>query len=171
MTVLVTGATGFIGSHLVKYLRDRDEKVISLIHDEPLWSIWLTEALYNTVLVRGDIRDFNFLMRVLNRYEVSDVYHLSAQSIVKIAHKDPVNTFDINVMGTVKLLEACRQIGVKKVLVQSSDKVYGDQMDATLEHKLIPTEPYGTSKVCTDVIAQTFTKNYGMNIVLSLIHI
>jgi nucleoside-diphosphate-sugar epimerase len=101
---------------------------------------------------------------VLNQYDISDVYHLAAQSIVKRAWKDPIGTFDINVMGTVKLLEACRLLDVKNVIVQSTDKVYGNQMNADLNCNLKPTEPYGTSKICEDYIARTFNITYGLKI-------
>lgn len=167
MTVLVTGASGFIGSHLVKRLTDDDEKVVSLVHDSPVWTRWLKESVKPTIKVHGDIRDSHFLRRVLNQYEVDKVYHLAAQSIVKRAYKDPVNTFDINVMGTVKLLEACRQLDVEKMIIQSTDKIYGNQIDATLESPLRATEPYGSSKIAADVAAQTFAETYGMNIVIS----
>jgi len=167
MMILVTGASGFIGSHLCKKLTEKGEKVIAQIHN---WvpSKWLSEALRNCIKVRGDIRDFAFLRRIIARYEISRVYHLAAVSIVKTAFRDPINVFDVNVMGTVKLLEACRQIGVKKVIVQSTDKVYGEQENAVVwKTPLIPTEPYGTSKICADVIAQSYTKTYGMNIIIT----
>lgn len=164
MTVLITGAAGFIGSHLARHLVKRGEKVVSLVHDWPIMNEWFKESLEPTIRVRGDIRNISFLKRVLNQYEVSKVFHLAAQSIVKSAWKDPVNTFDVNVMGTVKLLEACRQLDVDRVLVQATDKVYGNEMDAEVTSRLKPTEPYGSSKVCVDLIAQTFAKTYNMRV-------
>jgi len=165
MRILVTGATGFIGSHLVNYLK-KNHKVVAVVRD-CFRTKWLREALEGTIRARGDIRDFHFLKRVINQYDISHVVHLAALSIVKKAHKDPINTFETNVMGTVKLLEACRQLEAEKVLMQSTDKVYGNQMGATIDSPLIPTEPYGTSKICADVVAQSFMKTYGMNIVVT----
>jgi len=166
MTVLITGSTGFIGSHLVKEYVELGEKVVAVIHDTPVWTKWLTEALDGAILVQGDIRDGAFLRRVMNQYDVDMVVNLAAQSIVKKAWRDPVNTFDINVMGTVQVLEACRLLEVEKVLIQSTDKVYGNQRSAIPESHLIPTEPYGTSKICSDVIAQCYMNTYDMDILI-----
>jgi nucleoside-diphosphate-sugar epimerase len=165
--VLVTGASGFVGTHVVKYCREHGLKVIAVLHDEVVWSKWLQESLADTVRVKGDVRDTQFMMRVLNQYGVTDVIHLAAQSIVKRAYKDPLNTFAINVMGTVSVLEAVRQLQTSKVLIQSTDKVYGDNLQAIVGSKLVPTEPYGTSKVCVDIIAQTYRQTYGMPIVVT----
>jgi len=167
MTILVTGATGFIGSHLVKRLREEGEKVVSLVHDCLIWTKWLKKSMKHTIRVHGDIRDFHFLKRVINHYEVSHVFHLAAMSIVKHAYKDPISTYEINVMGTVKLLEACRQLDVEWILVQTTDKIFGNQRGATVDSKYIPTEPYGTSKICCDVIARSFAETYGMNIIIT----
>jgi len=165
---LVTGATGFIGSHLVKTLIERGEKIVAITHDCKLGvNKWLYHQLRRTIKVNGDVRDIRFLKRVMTQYEIDKVYHLAAQSIVKHAWRTPVNTFDINVMGTVVLLEACRQLEIPKILVQSTDKVYGDQMDAKTISNLKPTEPYGTSKICADLAAQTFIKTYDMNIAIT----
>ena len=166
MRVLVTGATGFIGSHLCKALADKGHEVIALVRDvRP--SRWLREALRSCVKVRGDVTDYFSILRPINHYEVDAVAHLAAMSIVKTAYKDPINCFRTNVMGTIHVLEACRQIGVEKVLIQSTDKVFGNQIGATKDSRLIPTEPYGTSKICTDVAAQCFMNTYGMNIVIT----
>lgn len=165
MTALVTGASGFIGSHLVKQLLDGGEEVIALLH-HTRWSKWLKEALSGAIIVYGDIREYHMLMNILNQYTPDEVYHLAALSIVKTAHRDPINTFDINVMGTVKLLEACRQTEVPKILIQSSDKVYGDLEFATGSDPLCSSEPYGTSKTAADMIAQTFADTYDMEIAI-----
>ena len=165
MTVFVTGAMGFIGSHLVRRLLDEGEEVVALIHDYRV-SDWLRFALDGAIRVVGDICDYHFLVRVLNNYCPDEVYHLAAISIVKTAHRDPIGTFSTNVMGTVKLLEACRQTEVPKILIQSSDKVYGDLEFATGLDPLCSSEPYGTSKVAGDLIAQTFADTYDMHIAI-----
>lgn len=164
MNVLVTGASGFIGSHLVRKLMDEGENVVSLIHDCPVWTKWLSESVKPSTKAHGTILDLHFLKRVINQYSVDTVFHLAAQSIVKRAYNDPINTYHVNVMGTVNLLEACRQLDVERILIQSTDKVYGNKIGAAVEDRLIPTEAYGTSKICTDVIAQTFTETYDMPI-------
>jgi len=166
MTVLITGSTGFIGSHLVKEYSKLGEKVVAIVRDIPLWTNWLTEALDGATLVHGDVRDFHFLMRVINQYSPDKVVHLAAQSIVKKAYKDPINTFDVNVMGTVKILEACRLLDVEHVLIQSTDKIYGNKEGAVPEDRLTSTEPYGTSKICADVAAQSYIKTYGMKVLI-----
>lgn len=165
--ILVTGATGFIGSHLVNRLRKEHEEVLSMVHDSPVWTKWLAEAVKPTRKVRGDIRDTHFLRRVLNQYDVSEVYHLAALPVVAKAQKDPVNTFDVNVMGTVKLLQVCREMHVEKVLVQSTDKAYGEGLDKTVSDPLKPVEAYGLSKACQDWIAQYFMNICNMKIIIT----
>ena len=164
MSAFVTGASGFIGSHLVNELK-KEHKVVALVRDV-VPSRWLDDALSDCILVRGDIRNLSLLKRVMNQYRIQHVYHLSAQAIVSRAVRNPMETFDVNVMGTLNVLEACRQFHMDEVLVMSTDKVYGDQMDATPENKLITTEPYGTSKVCQDHIARCWIDTYGMNIIV-----
>jgi len=164
MNVFVTGATGFIGSHLVDKLK-KGHYVVALVRDI-VPSRWLAEALDGCVMVRGDVRNSSLLKRIINQYRVERVYHLSAQAIVSSALRNPIETFDVNVMGTLNILEACRQFHVDKVLVMSTDKVFGKQMNATEQSKLIPTEPYGTSKICQDYIARCWTETYGMNVIV-----
>jgi len=165
MVFLVTGASGFIGSHLCDGLK-KTHKVVALVRDH-VPSKWLDEALEGCIKVRGDVNDYFGLLRMINQYEVDGVFHLAAQSIVKTAYRDPVNCFQTNIMGTVNVLEACRQVCVKKVLIQSTDKVYGNRKDAGTCDPVVPTEPYGTSKAAADLIAQTYANTYNMNVVVS----
>jgi dTDP-glucose 4,6-dehydratase len=138
---------------------------VSLVHDE-IPSRWLEEALEGTVKVRGDVRDFGLIRRVINQYDVSEVFHFAARANVKQAYKDPFNVYDINVMGTVSLLEACRQQDVKKTLILITDKVYGEKVDATEDDPLQPSEPYATSKIVQQQIAESYAKTYGMDILI-----
>jgi len=167
--VLITGATGFIGSHLAHRLsKDKSNTIVILVRDCKTgpWLNWLKEFLSKTFRVRGDILNLKLLTRVLVQYEIEQVYHFAAQAIVKKALKDPINTYEINVMGTLNLLEACRQAEVDKVLIQSTDKVYGEKLAANPEDPPIAGGIYETSKACADLIAQSYMKTYEMNIVI-----
>lgn len=160
LTYLVTGCSGFIGSHLINELKKK-ERVVGLIRDcKP--SLWFHEVLEDIILVRGDVRDLKLLKRVINQYEVDRVFHLAAFSIVKRAYRDPVNTFETNIMGTVNVLEACRQVGVERIVFLSTDKVYGNLEKATTRDTIQATEVYGTSKACAGLIAQTYASIYDL---------
>ena len=162
--ILVTGSNGFVGSHLVNSLKT-DHKVISLHHNCPIGK-WQKEALEDTIRVHGDIRDFKLLRRIINRFEIDRVYHLACLAEVKTAYHDPLSVYDVNIMGTVALLEACRQLDVEKVLVLMTDKVYGEKLNATTKDPLQSSEPYATSKICQQYIAESYIKTYGMNILI-----
>jgi CDP-glucose 4,6-dehydratase len=166
--VLVTGATGFIGSHLVHLLKGENH-VVLIARDLTMnmWSPWLTEALRGCTMIHGDILDSQVLRRVLTDYDIQDVYHLASQAIVKNALRDPTNTFQTNVMGTVSVLEACRSVGIERILVMSTDKVYGSRIDVKEDCLLAPTGIYETSKVCEDSIAQSFRETYHMPIFIA----
>ena len=168
MNVFVTGATGFVGSHLCARLK-KTNKVVTLLRDfQPSpWKNWLKEALSGCVTVRGDILDGKLIRRIIADYDIQEVYHLAASAIVKTALKDPVTTFETNVVGTANLLEACRQIGDNITnVIMSTDKVYGDnKMDVS------ETEPLGTtigiyeaSKAAQDIVAQAYMDSYGLPI-------
>jgi len=169
MRVFVTGGSGFIGSHLVNRLKNENEVVV-LIRDRPSaaspWGKWVIEVLNECSLVFGDLLNARLLRRVLAEYHVQYVYHLAAQAVVSTALKDPVGTFQTNVLGTVNVLEACRQVGVDKVLVMSTDKVYGNRMSAAVTDPLVSAGIYETSKCCQDLLSQTFQSSYRMNIVI-----
>jgi len=158
MNILVTGASGFIGSHLVNRLK-RDNEVVALIRDF-IPSRWLSEALDGCIIVRGDVRDYNFIKRVLVGYDIQQVYHLSAVAIVKNAVKHPIETFDVNVLGTVKLLKASSEAGVEKFLILSTDKIFGEGLDKRELDPYNPVEVYGCSKACQDLIGRTWNNVY-----------
>jgi len=167
MNAFITGATGFIGSHLCTKLK-KTSKVVALFRDiyPSPWGDWLKEALSDCVLIRGDILDEKLIRRIIADYEPVQVYHLASQAIVKTAIKDPTNTFETNIMGTVNILEACRQVDVDKLMVMSTDKVYGNKMSATEDDPLVSTGIYETSKACQDLVAQAYMKTYDIPMVI-----
>jgi CDP-glucose 4,6-dehydratase len=143
-----------------------ESRVVSLVYSTKTGQ-WLDETLAGTVRIECDIRDHLSLRRILARHEIDEVYHTAAISIVKTAHLDPIGVFDVNIMGTVNLLEASRQVNVKRILVLNTDKVYGEGLNASEDQHYLPTEPYATSKCCQGFVVQSFIETYGMNIAMS----
>jgi CDP-glucose 4,6-dehydratase len=169
VNVFCTGGSGFIGSHLCQKLSEKNQ-VVTIVRDlfptQTPWGKWLSEALNRTQIVLGDILNIQTVKRLMAEYDIDTVTHFAAQAIVKTAQKDPSGTFQTNVQGTVTLLEACRQLGIPTIYVQSTDKVYGERMDAIETDPLVSTGPYETSKACADLTAQSFMETYGMNIII-----
>jgi len=114
-------------------------------------------------VVRGEIEDYFLLERTINEYEVDTVFHLAAQTIVTIANRNPISTFDSNIKGTWNILEACRKAPlVKRIIVASSDKAYGDQEKLPYDENtsLEGRHPYDVSKSCADLLCRTYFETY-----------
>ncbi|MEZ0230873.1 MAG: GDP-mannose 4,6-dehydratase [Planctomycetota bacterium] len=162
--VFVTGATGLLGSWVVKDLVDRGAHVVALVRDHVPGSNLVRLGLDRRVdTVRGALEDRELLERALGEYEVATVIHLAAQTIVGIANRNPVSTFESNVRGTWNLLEACRRSPlVREIVVASSDKAYGDQevLPYAEEAPLEGRHPYDVSKSCADLIARSYFETY-----------
>lgn len=162
--VFVTGAAGFLGSWMIAELNARGANVVGLVRDlAHAGKAGLIPNSQPRFTVFGQLEDFDLLLRVINEYEVDTVLHLGAQPIVGIANRNPRSTFEANIRGTWNVLDACRQINtVKRVVVASSDKAYGEQprlpYDETMP--LQGMHPYDVSKSCADLIAQTYHKVY-----------
>jgi CDP-glucose 4,6-dehydratase len=166
----VTGAHGLLGSWLVKALLARDVRVAVLRRDEPALSALALEGTEARVdVVPGDVRDAAVVERALAEYEVDTVFHLAAQTLVGTARRSPVATFDTNVRGTWTVLEACRRVGVERVVVASSDKAYGqsDELPYREETPLRPRYPYDASKAAADLIARSYWHTYGLPVAVT----
>jgi CDP-glucose 4,6-dehydratase len=168
---LVTGATGLVGSWLVARLVEAGADVVCLVRDwVPQSELVRSKQLERVKIARGDVRDQALLERVLGEYEIATVIHLAAQTIVTIANRNPVSTFEANVAGTWALLEACRRSPrVAQIVLASSDKAYGDhtQLPYTEETPLVGRHPYDVSKSCADLIAQAYAVTYGSPVVIT----
>ena len=168
-STLVTGGSGLVGGWLVKRLIAAGADVVCLMRDwVPQSELIRTDATAQVKVVGGDVRDQALLERTLGEYEVATVIHLAAQTIVGIANRNPVSTFETNIQGTWALLEACRRSPmVKQVIVASSDKAYGDQqaLPYNEDTPLRGTHPYDVSKSCSDLITHTYAKTYGLPVV------
>ncbi|HVG68286.1 MAG TPA: NAD-dependent epimerase/dehydratase family protein [Gaiellales bacterium] len=169
--VLVTGATGLLGSWMVDGLLARGAWVVALVRDIVPDALFLTGGgAAGCVLVLGDVEDGRLVERVLAEHEIDAVFHLAAQTIVEHAHRDPVGTFRSNVAGTWEVLDACRRSGrPTRVLVASSDKAYGDQAALPYHegHPLQGRHPYDVSKSCADLIAHAYGVSYDLPVVIT----
>src|SRR6478672_11594626 len=167
----VTGATGLVGGWLVRRLVDAGADVVCLVRDwVPQSEVTRTSLIERVKIVRGDIRDQATLERALGEFEIDTVINLAAQTIVTIANRNPVSTWETNVQGTWALLEACRRTPtIRQIVMASSDKAYGesDQLPYDEETPLRGRHPYDASKSCSDIISQTYAATYDMPVVVT----
>ncbi|HMK33603.1 MAG TPA: GDP-mannose 4,6-dehydratase, partial [Desulfomonilaceae bacterium] len=169
--VFVTGATGLLGSWLVRRLVSLAADVVCLVRDwVPQCELVTSGLIEHVKVVRGDVRDQALLERILGEYEIVSVAHLAAQTTVGVANRNPVSTLDVNIRGTWSLLEACRRSPlVKQIVIASSDKAYGDQkvLPYTEATALQGRHPYDVSKSCADLIAQAYAHTYKLPVCIT----
>jgi CDP-glucose 4,6-dehydratase len=167
----VTGGTGLVGSWLVKRLVEAGADVVCLVRDwVPQSEILRSGYMERVKIVRGDVRDQALLERCLGEYESTTVIHLAAQTIVPIANRNPISTFETNIAGTWRLLEACqRSPKVQQIIVASSDKAYGDQtvLPYTEQTPLQGQHPYDVSKSCADLITHAYAQTYALPVCIT----
>ena len=170
-SVLVTGGTGLLGSWLTEALVERGARVVCLVRDWVPQSRLVTAGLTAKIAtVYGAIEDITVLERTLSEYEVDTVFHLAAQTIVGVANRDPLGTFEANIKGTWNVLEACRRVGqVSRIILASSDKAYGDcevlPYDETTP--LRGEHPYDVSKSCGDLIGRSYAVSYDLPVCIT----
>jgi CDP-glucose 4,6-dehydratase len=169
-SVFVTGAYGLLGGWLVKSLLAKGARVTVLKRDIAAASALALEGTERLVsVVLGDVNDAPLMERALGEYEVDTVFHLAAQTIVGIANRGPIPTFETNVRGTWTVLEACRRAGVKRTIVASSDKAYGPQQDLPYRENtpLEPIHPYDVSKAAADLLARSYWHSFGLPVAVT----
>lgn len=164
--VLITGGAGFIGSHLVESLIKNGYKV-AVIDD--LSSGDKNNLSLEAKFYKIDVRDKK-ISQIFKKEKPEMVFHLAAQPIVETAFKDPMKTLEVNIMGTVNVLEACRSKGdLKSIVICSSDKAYGKSKNLPYveDAPLRGDHPYEVSKTAADLIAQAYFKTYNLPIVIT----
>lgn len=166
--VLVTGGSGFLGSYVIEKLIAKKANIIAIIRDQlPKSRLFYENLVENITIVNGDISDYRLVERTLNEYEIEVVFHLAAQTIVQIANRAPISTFESNIKGSWNILEVCRNIDtVKRIIVASSDKAYGEKEELPYYETdpLKAKHPYDLSKAITDLLAQGYYTTYGLPI-------
>jgi CDP-glucose 4,6-dehydratase len=168
--VLVTGASGLLGGWLVGELLGRGSRVAVLMRDAAPRSLFVRNGYDQRVdLVHGALDDRDLLRRTIAEYDIRSIFHLAAQTQVRVAKVDPIGTLEANVRGTWNLLEAARSCGHADVVVASSDKAYGTLpvLPYTEEQPLQGRFPYDVSKSCADLICSMYAATYGVPVAVT----
>ena len=170
MKALVTGGRGFAGSWLAAALVEAGSEVTSLDREGGSPSGLELHGIGSEVNdVVGDLGDHELVHRLMRERAIDAVFHLAAQAIVGDANASPIPTFQTNIEGTWVVLESCRQTGIERVVVASSDKAYGPhhELPYTEESALQPVFPYDVSKAATDLIARSYWHTYGLPVAVT----
>jgi len=170
--VLITGASGFVGSWLAKSLVEKKANVIALVRDHVPDSPLIYMDIYPQLkaVVDGDIIDHDTVNRVFNEYDIDTCFHLAAQTIVGAANREPIPTFQTNIKGTWNILDvALKSEILEKIVIASTDKVYGEpiKLPITEEHPLSAIYPYDASKACVEMLTRTYFETYGLPIAIT----
>ncbi|MDY6874975.1 MAG: GDP-mannose 4,6-dehydratase [Chloroflexota bacterium] len=169
--VFVTGCAGLLGSWLTIALVEAGATVVGLIRDEVPFSHLHRSGYQDRIaVVRGDVTHYELIERTLNEYEIDTIFHLAAQTIVTIANRAPLSTFEANIKGTWTVLEAARRSPkVTRVVVASTDKAYGihDKWLYTEDDPLLGCYPYDVSKACADLIARAYAATYDLPVAVT----
>lgn len=166
--ILITGITGFVGSHLVEYILDLNQghKIYGITRwRSPKEN--LCKVIDKIELLEGNLLDLSSIIRIVNSVKPDIIFHLAAQSYVQSSFNSPIETFDVNIMGTVNLLEAVRLLERDPIIhICSSSEVYGqvtkDEVPIKETCQLRPASPYAASKVGEDMVALQYFLSYGI---------
>lgn len=156
--VLITGASGFVGLHLLKEMVAQKAKVVTF---SPKKIPNLNKGIIEEI---GSVEDFERLHSLIKLHKISIIFHLAAQPIVEVGQTNPIKTFEVNIKGTWNILEAARENSVQKVIVASTVHVYGNNPNVPYKEEYFPqpSRPYETSKACADLLAQSFADTYNL---------
>ena len=169
--VLITGADGFIGSHLVEKLLDEGCKVRAFVYYNSFnsWG-WLDtfpkEKLQQIEVIAGDIRDPHGVRNVMKDIEI--VFHLAALIAIPYSYNSPDTYIDTNVKGTLNIVQAARELGIERVLVTSTSEVYGTALYVPIDekHPRQGQSPYSATKIGADAMADSFYRSFNVPITI-----
>ncbi|MBU2102977.1 MAG: GDP-mannose 4,6-dehydratase [Candidatus Omnitrophica bacterium] len=164
--VLITGFSGFLGSHLTRFLLNQGADITGLdIKTHRKMTVLTRQDLERIKTIKGSVEDYPLVFKIIKGARIEYVFHLAAKALVGECVKEPAKAFSTNIKGTWNILEASRnRASVKGVIVASSDKAYGSQKNLPYKEDcpLSGEHPYDVSKSCADLIAQAYFKTYGL---------
>ncbi len=162
--ILVTGCYGFVAQHLINKLLSSNNTVVGIYNKKYQIKIFSNK---NLIIKNIDIRNKNKILNLFKKYKFDYCYHLAAISQVLTSNQNPEETFQINIFGTINLLEASRLISPRiKFIFSSSDKAYGESKNLPYKENmpLNGNNPYDASKACSDLIARTYANSFNLNV-------
>lgn len=172
--ILITGGAGFIGSHLAKALMDRGDEIVIIDNFNNYYNPQLKEdrirnilGNYNFKLYRGDIRDYNLLQEIFEKEKVDKVIHLAAMAGVRSSLENPLLYEDVNVRGTLNLLDLAAKYKINNFVFASSSSVYGDSKEIPFKESQRvdnPISPYAATKKSKELLAHVYSHLYGLNV-------
>ena len=169
--VLVTGADGFIGSHVAKALAEKGAGVVTIVRDiKKINNIDILKIKNKISILHGNLINFEDCERCIHEYDIEFCFHIAAQAIVGPANRSPLSTFESNIKGTWNVLEACRTSKtVKGLIIASSDKAYGQQkkLPYTEQSPLKGYYPYDASKACAEMLARSYYMTYNLPLAIT----
>lgn len=189
--ILVTGGTGFVGSHLVEELVKQKTNVITTYISTDPKSYFFSQKLdKKTIMVNADVCDFDKVFDIVTKFKIDYIFHLAAEALVDVAYHNPRRTLESNIIGTVNILESARLYpNIKGVIVASSDKAYGKLTRCRIVpgeysapgktgYQMVPGKyietdplkgdhPYEVSKSSADLIAYSYFKTYNLPVVIT----
>ena len=168
MKCLVTGASGFIGSYLVEYLRQKSDSVCAC---GQRFGPRFSNLIGNIVICEGDIKKADYVKNVVLDYKPDVIFHLAAQSIPNVSWKEPAHTFQVNTIGTINILEGILKAQLKpRIILASSSAVYAPTTTPEPikeDHPIDPSSsPYGVSKLFQERLCKLYQKRYEMDVIL-----
>jgi UDP-glucuronate 4-epimerase len=174
LTILVTGAAGFIGSHVVESLAAQGRRVVGLDNFDAFYGRSIKEGNLHVLarltdfrFVEGDIRDETLVARLFAEHGVDEVVHLAAKAGVRPSIAQPAQYADVNVVGTAVMLEAARRAKARAFVLASSSSVYGARSDAPFKETDAPAvavSPYAATKQACELLGRTYHALHGMDV-------
>lgn len=172
--IFITGGAGFIGSHLCDSLLKQGHKVTCFDNFDPFYDRSIKESNLsacsghqNFELIEGDIRDTKLLSEVFSKNDFDLIVHLAAKAGVRPSVENPQEYFDVNINGTINLLEQAKKHGIKKMIFASSSSVYGNNEKVPFSETDFvdhPVSPYAATKKAGELLCYTYHSLYGMDI-------
>lgn len=161
MSILITGGAGYIGSHVAKAMSEKGEDIV--IYDNLSTGHAEVSQKLNLPLVEGDIRDKKLLLETFRKYNVEGIIHFAASSLVAESCENPYKYYDNNLYGTMILLDAMREAGVKYIVFSSTAATYGEPTSIPIveTNTTVPTNPYGNTKLSMEQMMKWFDEAYG----------
>jgi len=167
--ILVTGAAGFIGSNIISKLLANDCKILGIdnFYNGRIENVKNLLNHSNFTLMKIDIRDYHYLRKILNNYEIDIIFHQAALTNVPQSVDAPFSTNEVNVLGTLNLLIIAQELDIERFVFASSSSVYGESSTLPKQEDMCPcpTSPYGVSKLAAESYVYSFYKTYGLKTV------